>query len=475
MHFFHKNKSQPSLPEIYEAGGEDDGVQQGVNARLPVRYSLVIPSTQSPQSLYAYANDQPAQQHQQQQSQPQQLQHYEDSYTHPAHAVSRFSDERSDSPPTLSQQQAGKPVLNLVPTSPTLALGSASDLSSNEHPYTPQSPEPVPLVEAPQPRKLRKGLFGLSSKDKNKDKEKDASFRSSKVLGRSISVRRKAGQTFPEHRKSNGQPFDSAADSKAEQTTENRMPLHSKKSPQPPAPPYASTLNHSSSNIESQLFEPSRIQRVSTEPLSQESYPQRQSQAQLYPDGFQHPAVLHPKLQIDQAGPWQPGTQYHFGGSQAFADEPSNSRSQSPQLDPHLTPRPPSQQSFGPPSPLNPHYQGFESNQHKFHFRQSLQPPTGPAVPLNQSGMERQTGLRQPSETAPPGQISQSQTIQPPNLTPGNSFKSGLGQSGSKEPDRDTPPPPPAKGRDDTDIDVRALNQKYEELRTSLIFYCYPG
>lgn len=458
MHFFHKNKSQPSLPEIYEAGSEDDGVQQGVNAHLPVRYSLVIPSGQSPQPLYSYSNDQPAHQDQQHQ------QHYDDNYTHPAHAVSRFSHELPDSPPTSFHQQAGRPTLNLVPTSPTFAVGSTSDLSSTEPSYTPQSPEPSPLVEAPQPRKLRKGFFGLTSKDKNKDKDKDSSFRGSKVLGRSISVRRKAGQTSPEQRKSNGQPFDSAIDSKEEHIPEHRMPLHSKKSPQPPAPPYASTLNHSSSNIESQLFEPSRLQRVSTEPLSQEFYPRRQSQAHQHQEGLQQPAAPHPQLQINQVDPWQPGANYQFGGSQAFADQPSNARSQSPQLDPHLTPRPPSQQSFGPPSPLNPHYQGFESNQHKSHFRQSLQPPTGPTPA--QSGMERQTGLRQPSEPVPPGQNQQPPSNPPPNLTPGNSFKT-LGQPGSGELDRDTPPPPPAKGRDDSpDIDPRVLNQKYEELRT---------
>ncbi|EEP78178.1 predicted protein [Uncinocarpus reesii 1704] len=423
MRLFHKNKSQPSLPEVFEASGEDNSEQpppqQGANTHPPVRYSLVIPGDHSYQPPYPYANDQ---------SVHPQTQNYEENYTHPAHAVSRFSHELLDSAPTSSHHR-GRPTLNLVPTSPSLGLGSSSDLSSTEPPYTPHSSEASPLAES-QPRKFRKGLFGLSSKHK----DKDSSFRGSKVLGRTISVRQ----------------------SKEEQPTQSRMPL-SKKTSQPPYPP---AVNRSSSNIEGQPFDPPRIQRVSTEPLSQDLYPPRNSSVHQYQEGPHLSEAPHPQLQIDHAHLQHPSVNYQLSGPQAFADQVSGPRSQSPQLDPYLTPRPPSQQSFGPPSPLNPHYQGFESNQHKSHFRQSLQPPTG----STQSGMERQTGLRQPSE--PMGQNPQPQPTQPPSVTPGSSFKGNVPQPGSGEVDRDTPLHPPTKGRDEApEIDVRALTQKYEELR----------
>ncbi|KMP02289.1 hypothetical protein CIRG_10112 [Coccidioides immitis RMSCC 2394] len=453
MHHFHNNKSQPSLPQIFEAGGEDYSEHQGSNTGLPARYSLVIPGdNDSQQPLYAYSNDQPAyhpphhhhyyyhhhHHHHQQQN-------HDDNYTHPAHSANRIGHELPDSPPPpLSRQQGGRPSLNLVSTSPTFGLGSSSDLSSADPSYTTHSSEASPLVES-QPRKLRKSLFGLTSKDKHKDK--DSSSRGTKVLGRSISVRRKV------------------PDPKEEDSTEIRMPLHKKSSPQS-VPPYPPSINRSSSNVEGQQFDPPRIQRVSTEPLSHEFYPPRQSSAHQYQEGLHLSGSPHPQLQLDQAHLQQPGPSYQLSGPQAFVDQVSSARSQSPQVDPHLTPRPPSQQSFGPPSPLNPQYQGFESNQSKSHFGQSLQPPAGPNPA--QGGMDRQTGLRQPGESM--GQNAQPQTAQPPSLSPGPSFKGNLPQPGSGEPDRDTPPPPPSKARDDTsDVDVQALVQKHEELQAKYI------
>ncbi|EFW14674.1 conserved hypothetical protein [Coccidioides posadasii str. Silveira] len=402
MHHFHNNKSQPSLPQIFEAGGEDYSEHQGSNTGLPARYSLVIPGdNDSQQPFYAYSNDQPAyhpphhhhyyyhhhHHHQQQQ------QNHDDNYTHPAHSANRIGHELPDSPPPpLSRQQGGRPSLNLVPTSPTFGLSSSSDLSSADPSYTPHSSEASPLVES-QPRKLRKSLFGLTSKDKHKDK--DPSSRGTKVLGRSISVRRKV----PE-----------------EDSTEIRMPLHKKSSPQSVSP-YPPSINRSSSNVEGQQFDPPRIQRVSTEPLSHEFYPPRQSSAHQYQEGLHLSGSPHPQLQLDQAHLQQPGPSYQLSGPQAFVD-------------------------------------------------QSLQPPAGPNPA--QGGMDRQTGLRQPGESM--GQNAQPQTAQPPSLSPGPSFKGNLPQPGSGEPDRDTPPPPPSKARDDTsDVDVQALVQKHEELQAKYI------
>ncbi|WEW61994.1 hypothetical protein PRK78_007494 [Emydomyces testavorans] len=453
MRLFDKNKPQPSLPDSFKASGENESERQSAR-RLPVRHSLVIPDSQTQQPIYSYLNEPPA--HQFQQQQQQQQQQYDDNYTHSAHAATRSSHRLPDSPLTSSYQQAGGSTSNFTPTSP-------SDLGSTGPFYAPPISEPV-LLEA-QRRKIRKSLFGLTPKEKHKDK--DSSFRSSKVLGRTISVRRKIpGQISPNPQNLNGHPVDLELEYKEEQSIGSRMPLQSRKPP-PGASPYSSTINRSSSNIDSEPFDPPRLQRVSTAPLSQEFF-QRQSQGHQYQDELRHSGIPHPQLQVDQAHLQEPGANYQLGGPQAFADQVPSARSQSPQLDPHHTPRPPSQQSFGPPSPLNPHYQGFESNQYKSHSRQSLQPPTGTIS--GQSGMDRQTGLRQSTESMPSGHDSHSQTGPPPNAAPGSNFKGNLPQPGSEEPDRDTPPPPPAKGRDDTsDIDVRTLIQKHEELQAKYI------
>ncbi|KAI1905691.1 hypothetical protein LOZ12_006682 [Ophidiomyces ophidiicola] len=438
MPFFHKNKSQPSIPEVFETGGVNNNLPRTTDTRLPVHHPLATPGNQTQQLPYPFSNEQvvPALQTQQ---------HYEESYTHPAHTVSRFSRDPPDSPPASSHQRVARPALNLVSTS-SLGLGSSSDLSSAEPSYTPLSSEASPSVES-HSRKLRKTLFGLTSKDKNKDK--DSSLRSSR-LGRTLSVRRKSpGRVPPVQQVPSERLFDPELEPKEEQLEDNnRMPLRLKRTPHAVSP--SPSLVERSSNIEPQPFEPPRIQRVNTEPFTRDCYPQELNSG-----------PPHPQLQIDKGHLHQPTNQ--VGGPHTFLDHTTAARSQSPQSDAHNTTRPPSQQSIGPPSPLNPQYQCPESNPQKFHFRQSLQPPVGQGSA--QIGMDRQAGLRQSTDSMLTGQNSQ-----PPTLTPGSSFKGNLSQASSNDLERTNPPLPPVKDREDfSDIDVRALIQKHEELQAKYI------
>lgn len=84
---------------------------------------------------------------------------------------------------------------------------------------------------------------------------------------------------------------------------------------------------------------------------------------------------------------------------------------------------------------------------------------------------ERQGGFRQQNESVSQlggrrgSQSGPGASQHPPNLPQGSSFKSNMSQQSLPEPDRETPPPQ-SKGRDDySDIDTRALVQRYEELR----------
>ncbi|KAK2821077.1 hypothetical protein FQN49_007737, partial [Arthroderma sp. PD_2] len=229
--------------------------------------------------------------------------------------------------------------------------------------------------------------------------------------------------------------------------------------------------SRSSSHLDIQPFEPPQIQRVSTEPLGQhEDYhkgrPPQYNQYQVGPSHQQIPQ--NPQFQIDQ-----PQAQPAHRQNQA-SDQVSIPPRYSPKLDPYHPPRPSSQQSLGPPSPLHPHYQSPDSNYQKPHFRQTLQPVASP-IPT-QSGMapERPTGLRQPIDTAqqqqqqqqqqqPPGQQQQQQQY-PPSMPQGQSFK------GSSQPaatgDREQETPPPGKVKDDaSDLDANGWAQKYEELQ----------
>ncbi|PGH03140.1 hypothetical protein AJ80_08735 [Polytolypa hystricis UAMH7299] len=477
MVFFHKNKSQASLLGFHEARSQDSIISNSYHRPATPR---------SPPQSSAEPSGNPASHHYSAQhpyNRPQSFAHtgelYDPGYTHPAHAVTSpsYSELPSESAPlppphhytTVSnshgQRPSSRPALNVVP-GPALGSNSdssaAPDLSSPDQAWTPQSPESPPHLEQ-QPRKSRRSFFGF----------KDTSSK----VGRNLSVRRKtAVQNTLTKKSPKVQSFDPPLEHE-NQAIDSRMPHHSKNPSQTRIrdqyPSSRPPPRSSSSNIEVDFIEQRPVQRVNTDPaLRSDLYQDRP-----LPDPYQDPANTrlgnqiaqqNPQFQIDQPNKT---TIRQVPGQQLQPIQPSQRHADTPQLDTHHLPRPPSQQSFGPPSPLPPPYQSSEPAQQNNSFRQNLQ---ASAQVASQGGMagDRQTGLRQPSDSIAPhgqghdGQID-AQQYPPSLLQHGSSgFKGNLSQQSLAEQGRETPPLPPTKGQDKlSESEVRALMLKLEELQ----------
>ncbi|KAK2792146.1 hypothetical protein FQN52_003914 [Onygenales sp. PD_12] len=495
MQFFHKNKSQASL-----VGSADNRPHSNNNSfqqhQQPQQHQyqhqdqhLHRPPSSSPHSpIYAPGDSlgNARDHHRYSYVHPD---HYDYGYTHPAHAYSQGQLlNESDNPtagavPILSdpsqQEYSRHPTLNLVPN-PATGLDSPApsanpNVSSSDLSWNQQSPETSPQVE-PQPRKSRRSIFGFHT---SSSKESASTASKSKVLGRNLSVRKKGqAQAAPPKKGQAGHPIEPTLETAEEHPTDSHMPLQSKRAPQyqqqqTPYPSKAS--NRSSSNIESQPFdgrsENRPVHRVNTDPISsQESFYQpRQSSDSYQPSQYpevQHPTPRNPQFQISYPPRRDSTTGHHPSGSYSSTEPPPYS----PQVDPHHTIRPPSQQSLGPPSPLH-QYQAPDQNQQKPVFGQTLQPSDG-SNPSPDMTTDRQTGLRQPVDTMPQhaqgreatGGNGQSQY--PPNMPQGGSFKGNHSQQSLGDQERETPRPPP-KGRDESsEAEYRVLAQKHDELQT---------
>lgn len=406
MHFFHKNKSHPTISAPLEAN--PDALAQHIRnaanrarAEKKLRKSLLVqdPAQPPPQSQsQSQSQSESTILQQQQQQPPAQLvslttqgssasleQHHE-------HNQQRFVNDSYNSPYSQSttvtgsysqlSDQSGRPALNVVPVRDPADLESAVVSA-------PQSPEGFGYSEV-QPRKSRRSFFGFG-KDKEKDKDKEKTL--SGKLGRKISVRKKS-QT----RKS---------DIQEEPAGEKREPDYSRSQSRLDS---HSAASGSSANLESSEHSPRPLQRVNTEPLG--------------PLNF-----------ISQQQPQY----YQQGGAQLSSDQLSAHPTRSSlQVDPYQ--RPASQQSFAAPSPLPPSYHDHRPSQGSLSMPKSTAP-------------DRPTGLRQAVD--PHGQ---GQQYPPPGIPQGGSFK-GMHQDNGQ----DLPPPPPSK--EENDGGMRALAQKHEELR----------
>ncbi|EFR00592.1 hypothetical protein MGYG_03597 [Nannizzia gypsea CBS 118893] len=505
MQFFHKNKSQPTLLNSVESAPHSNSDHSISSQNHHSHHSREGSQQQLQQQLY--------QQQQQQTFQPAagshelpsgtyQLGQHSNaaSYTHPAHAGSRSENfslplQVSSNPaavPYSSQPlpppppPAGRPTLNLVPSAGHQPDHSIDTLSAAPSlPSAPHSTEASPLTET-QPRKSRRSFFSLHSKDKDKDK---SSSQNPAKPGRNVSVRKKISNPIPHPKPYQVGPLplsDPAPDPEEIDITEKKLPQLPNNSSQPSLPQSiypARGASRSSSHLDIQPFEPPQIQRVSTEPLGQQDEyykgrPQQYNQYQVTRPASQHQQQLqpqqNPQFQIDQPQAQPAATSIAGHRPNQSSDQVSIPPRYSPKPDPYHPPRPPSQQSLGPPSPLHPYYQPPDSNYQKPQFRQSLQPVAGPIPSQSGMALERPTGLRQPIDTSQqPPQPSQPQQQQasgqqqqfPPSMPQGQSFK---GSSSQPTPagDREQETPPPGKAKDDTsELDVNGWIQKYEELQ----------
>ncbi|KAK2732410.1 hypothetical protein FQN57_002912 [Myotisia sp. PD_48] len=520
MQFFSKNKSQPALVNPIESAQHNNRDQANSNSTASYIQPLppqgedslnqqrpLGPHSASPQPSSNADTSHNVSLQYQGHSHPQPGQHQQESnisYTHPAHTVIRSESLRhplQSSPRPFSVHfPPGRPTLSLVPSGPSTGEPDQHSGSFSAHPGAVSSILPHRGAQASPPppetqqRKSRLSFFGLHSRDKDKDKDKEkqkekekekhnSSAHGSSRLSRNISVRRKvAAQPTPVENSNidSAPPFDPPLELDEGSVSDPHMPLSKNKPSQAGQSQsvYPSRGDsRSSSHLGSQSFEPPQVQRVHTDPSGLEYTPPqgRQPQYDQYPEGFHETGQHHPQFQIDQP-------QIH--SSHQASDQVSIPPGYSPKLDSYNPPRPPSQQSFGPPSPLNPSYQSLDSNFPKNHFRQSLQPVTGSASSQGVMASEKPTGLRQPGDpTQPPPQLhpqqsqqhhgpNQHQLVQgqpqfsqpPPGMPQGHSLKVNPQSSGT---DRDQEiPPQPGKAKDDQpDIDARALLQKHEELQ----------
>ncbi|EGD92035.2 hypothetical protein H112_00325 [Trichophyton rubrum D6] len=527
MQFFHKNKSQPTLLNSVESAPHNPSDHSSVSTQNHHPHHNREGSQQH-QYQQQHQHQQP--QHQQQPYQQHQQQHPANphpphtfqpatgshelpsgtyqlgqhssaaSYTHPAHAGSRsenfslplqVSSGSAAAPyPSAAAAAAGdRPTLNLVPSASHQPDHSIDALSAAPSlPSAPHSTEASPLTET-QPRKSRRSFFSLHSKDKDKDK---SSSQNPAKPGRNVSVRKKISNPIPHPKPYQVGPLppsDPVPDPEEIDITEKKLPQLPNNSSQPSLPPSiypARGASRSSSHLDIQPFEPPQIQRVSTEPLGQhEEYykgrPQQYNQYQVVGASPHQQQQLqqNPQFQIDQpqAQPAVTSTATHRPNQSS--DQVSIPPRYSPKQDPYHPPRPPSQQSLGPPSPLHPYYQSPDSNYQKPHYRQSLQPVAGPILSQSVMALERPTGLRQPIDTSqqqqqqqqqtPPQQQQQASGQQqqfPPSMPQGQSFKGNSSQSATPGDREQETPPPPGKAKDDApELDVNGWIQKYEELQ----------
>ncbi|KAJ9252465.1 hypothetical protein DTO207G8_4806 [Paecilomyces variotii] len=359
-------------------------------------------------------------------------------------------------------------------------------------------PLPAPVPETPrsdrESRKLKKGIFGRHSSSRD-----EGTF-----LGRNISVKRKGGsprqQSNPQHQNVSQQSItsDGGASGRDDESTaaklnkeawnpsnpELQMQHMSTGSPQGQTPygqPAANRYPQPSQSPTRREY-PS-IQRVNTEPINTGSfYQQRVANDSFHsqvsprrlpqnPEDLRQSSPQQPLFRAIQYSPSDSSIKHSPHQTQIPQDPFSMYRRNSSQPDPGTAQRPPSQQSYGPPSPVFQWHQS-DTKQQSQAPRQLLQPIS---QPLHQGGMspaERSASMRQPTESAQQqGQVSDNQgSAQSPYVqstgapAQGPSLKSEMSQQNIQEQGRETPPPQ-SKSRDDlAEVDVRALLQKHEEL-----------
>ncbi|ODH49936.1 hypothetical protein GX48_03882 [Paracoccidioides brasiliensis] len=494
MQFFHKNKSQALLVGSVDNGSRGNHLsfhRQQCHQPSPTPHS---PPKSAGKSLnhnsgplqynrYSYVDNDD---YDYAYNQPDQTSHPAYAYQHqppptndnpiPGLAVTSYS---SLVPESTSQNFSRRPTLNLVPSAPTgpdsHSNSANPDASSPELSWTPQSLESSHQLES-QPRKSRRSIFGFPS-------SKDSTSTASKVLGRNLSVRKKAAaQAAPPKQNPAGHIAESTLETSEEHPADSYMPLSKRylQSNQQHFSYPSKTANRSSSHIDSQTFdhnlENRAVQRVNTDPLSSEEsfYQQSQSsdsfQRKHFPE-VQQPTSRNPQFQISY-----PTRRDSVAG---YPDQTSQPPPYSPQAEPHSTARPPSQQSVvPPPSPLHQHYQTSDQGQQTPPaFRQTLQPTAAPSQSQgSMSAPEKQTGHRQPADNSSHhGQgregLGSGQSQYPANLSQGGSFKGNHSQQSLADPERETPPPPPhTKSREEfSDAEVRVLMQKHEELQAKYL------
>lgn len=496
-HFFHKNRSQASLLTSQEATGGRASVQASpIDSPL---YSPAFPPPAAAAPAAALHDDNEGQQYGHP-YRPDDSRQYQSAF--PARSLSQRS------PPSRSyasnQQQ---PTIHLVspPAAGQQDNSSPSVIDENPDAYYYHA-APAQQVQKEEPKKRRFFGLGSSSKELNTSAIASAPAATSQRLRRSISVRTK-DYPLPDPSTPNSTPISRSG--------QRRWPSQSSGSTYPPtasseeaddggagfslsgpAPPIPDKDPFRSSDLLPGTPKDSAYRKPSVQGIivDSNSRPRFERQGSATSTAWDSPQSLQQQRIQEELQQYRLPPSYQPSPSSATS---ASSHPLPPRSHQELqNSRPPSQQSYGPPSPVHSHPARFDSQQHSFvpprgsitsQASSSMGPPqTQPSrdrrsqelaqQQQNQQGVGNRDGTGyQPYHQ---GNQGQNQPQGPPpaytsqlgvNNQQGGNYRipqaSPMAQQNAGEQGRSTPPP--SRSRDDlSNPDIAQLMARHDELRT---------
>lgn len=502
-HFFHKNRSQASLLQPQEANEGRASIQAS-----PIDSPLHSPAF--PPSAPATLQEDNEGQQVGHPYRPDASQHYQSVF--PARSLSQRSPPSHSYAP--NQQQ---PTINLVgPAAAQQDNSDPSTIDENPDAYYYQAPPPR-LVQKEEPKKRRFFGLGTSSKDtKDSNTSAPAPPAVSQRLGRSLSVRTKnyspqdqptpngtpigrpAQQRWPSQ--SRGSTYPPTTSSEEVDDGGAGLPLPGHAPPIPEKDPLRASAFVPGTPRDS-AYRKSSVQGAVVDTNGRPRFERQGSATSTTwesPQSFQQQRIQEDLQQYRLPPSYQPSPSSATSASShplppRAQHEAHHHYHQELQIS-----RPPSQQSYGPPSPVHSHPTRFDSHQSSFtqprtsitsQSSSSMGPPQTQSsrdrrsqdlVQQNQQGASNRdaTGY-QPYHQANQGQgqpqgppPAYSSQLGVSNQQGGNfrsSQPSPIAQQNTGEQGRSTPPP--SRSRDDlSNPDVAQLMARHDELRTSINF-----
>ncbi|KAL8722117.1 MAG: hypothetical protein Q9225_001361 [Loekoesia sp. 1 TL-2023] len=497
-HFFHKNRSQASLLTSQEANGGRSSYQAS-----PIDSPLHSPAFPPPAAAALHDNSEG-----QQFGHPY---HPEESRTYQSAFPTRSLSQRSPPSHTYPPNQQ-QPTIHLVGPAAGLQDNlSPSVIDENPDAYYHQAPAPR-LQQKEEPKKRR--FFGLGSSTKEPNTSAPSPAAVPQRLGRSISVRTKpyssqnapisasrpVQQRWPSE--SSGSTYPPTASSEEADGGHAGLALSSPGPPIPDKDPLRSS-GFAPDNPRDSAYRKSSVQSVG---IDTNGRPRFERQGSANSTTWESPQSIQQHYRIQQeSNQLPPSYQPSPSSATSASSHPLSARGQQEVLHHYRqelqNSRPPSQQSYGPPSPIHSHPARSESYQHSFDQHSFAQPRAsinslnsgsmGPpqvqpsrdrrSQELAQQQQNQQTGGNREVggyQAYHQGNQAQGQLQGPPpayssqlgvNNQQGGNYRasqpSPMAQQNTGEQGR-TGTPPPSRSRDDlSNPDIAQLMARHDELQ----------
>ncbi|KAL9012410.1 MAG: hypothetical protein Q9173_002833 [Seirophora scorigena] len=359
-HFFHKNRSQASLLASHDPNGPPPSAHSS-----PIDSPLHSPAFPPPAAAALHESQQYGQPYS-----PEETKSYQSVF--PTRSLSQRS-PRSHSHSAIQQQ----PTIHRVDPA-TRQHDSLSPSTIDENPdayYYYQAPAPR-LVQKEEPKKRR--FFGFASSAKDTDTTAPAPPAASQRLGRSISVRTKnfppqdlststsrpVQQRWPSQ--SSGSTYPPTASSEEAADAGAGLPLSGPGPPIPEKHPLRSSDFRPGTPNDS-AYRKSSVQGVVVDTDGGPRFERQGSATSTTwdsPQSVHHPRIQQELQQYQLAPSYQPSP----SSATSASSHPLPLRAQQ-EAHQHFyqdlqNSRPPSQQSYNPPSPIHSHPARFDSHQH---------------------------------------------------------------------------------------------------------------